>query len=210
MDVVVDALAQLAQRYDSIAQSLQTNSLVIVDNALPRVDCERIRQSALSTQSQGILRPAKIGASANARISEFRTDQITWLTESDASLRIYFEPLHALRRALNQQLFLGLQDVEAHFACFPPGASYARHLDRFSTDDARVLSSVYYLNEDWREAEGGQLRIHLAKDEHLDIWPVFNRLVLFLSAELEHEVMPASRERFSVAGWFRRTAIRPG
>jgi len=40
-------------------------------------------------------------------------------------------------------------------------------------------------------------------DAHLDIYPRDGRLVLFLSADFEHEVLPAARERLSVAGWFR-------
>ena len=111
-----------------------------------------------------------------------------------------------LRIDLNRALLLGLEDLEAHYALYPAGARYARHRDRFHDDDARVLSSVLYLNPDWRANDGGALRLHLgadAQNPHMDIYPTLGTLVLFLSAELEHEVLPASRERLSIAGWFR-------
>ena len=113
-----------------------------------------------------------------------------------------------MREALNRRLLLGMIELEAHYALYPPGAAYARHRDRFRDDDARVLSTVLYLNADWREEDGGALRLYLggdAKNPHLDIYPNAGTLVLFLSAEFDHEVLPATRERLSVAGWFRRS-----
>ena len=121
----------------------------------------------------------------------------------------YWSRMDDLRRTLNRTLLLGLHDLEAHYALYPPGACYARHRDRFRDDDARVLSSVLYLNADWNEGDGGSLRIHLAGSAaaaHVDVAPRGGTLVLFLSAEFEHEVLPASRERLSIAGWFRRSA----
>ena len=38
----------------------------------------------------------------------------------------------------------------------------------------------------------------------VDVQPEAGTLVLFRSADLPHEVLPARRERWSVAGWFRR------
>jgi SM-20-related protein len=39
-----------------------------------------------------------------------------------------------------------------------------------------------------------------------DIAPLMNRFALFLSADMPHEVLPASRERLSLTGWFKRRA----
>jgi SM-20-related protein len=113
--------------------------------------------------------------------------------------------MDALRVALNRRLLLGMEEFEAHFACYPPGAGYARHRDRFADDDARVLSLVAYLNADWPDDAGGALRLHLPGGIR-DIAPRAGTTVLFLSDEIEHEVLPATRERWSIAGWFRRRA----
>ncbi|MFT6394425.1 MAG: SM-20-related protein [Methylophilaceae bacterium] len=37
----------------------------------------------------------------------------------------------------------------------------------------------------------------------MDILPKSGRIVLFLSAKFWHEVLPATRERLSLTGWFR-------
>jgi SM-20-related protein len=49
------------------------------------------------------------------------------------------------------------------------------------------------------------LRLYLS-DHHLDVYPSGGKLVLFLSADFDHEVLPATRDRFSIACWFRRRA----
>ena len=139
--------------------------------------------------------------------SDIRGDRTRWLEASDASpaQRAYFDAMEALRIGLNRALMLGLDELESHFALYAPGKRYARHRDRFRDDDTRVLSSVLYLNHDWRESDGGALRLYLA-DRHLDIYPSAAKLVLFLSADFDHEVLPATRDRLSIAGWFRRRA----
>jgi SM-20-related protein len=118
----------------------------------------------------------------------------------------YWDAMQTLREALNRRLLLGMETLEAHYALYPAGAGYARHRDRFRDNDARVLSSVVYLNRGWRADDGGALRLHLP-DGTTDVAPVGGTLVLFLSDEIEHEVLPARRERLSIAGWFRRREI---
>lgn len=140
--------------------------------------------------------------------SSLRGDRTSWFDEAmlTAAQATYWHSLQALRKALNRQLLLGLETLEAHYALYPPGTGYARHRDRFRDDDARVLSSVLYLNRAWHPGDGGALRLHLPDGAH-DIAPIGGTLVLFLSADIEHEVLPATRERLSVAGWFRRREI---
>jgi SM-20-related protein len=108
---------------------------------------------------------------------------------------------------LNRTLWLGLDDFESHFACYAPSTGYARHLDCFRDDACRTVSAVLYLNQDWLPHQGGALRLHLGSGSAHDIAPVGGRLVLFLSAAIEHEVRPATRARLSLAGWFRRRPL---
>jgi SM-20-related protein len=132
-----------------------------------------------------------------------RGDATLWLDDArtgDAAAA-YLAQLDALRVALNRRLFLGVDEVEAHYALYPPGASYAKHRDRFRDDDARVVSFVTYLNPDWGDEDGGALRLSL-DDGDIDIAPRTGS-VCFLS-ELEHEVLPATRDRLSIAAWMRR------
>jgi SM-20-related protein len=107
-----------------------------------------------------------------------------------------------LRRTLNQELLLGLFEFECHLSMYQPGARYARHLDQFRDDDRRRVSCVLYLNENWCTADGGELRIY-ADGTYRDVLPQGGTLVIFLSQQFEHEVLPAHRERYSLTGWFK-------
>ena len=140
-----------------------------------------------------------------------RGDRILWLDElsADPAQQSLWKAIEALRLALNQGLQLGLFSFEAHYALYPPGASYRRHRDAFrdhgETSDVRVISCALYLNENWTPGDGGALRLYDG-DCARDVLPLAGRLVCFLSERFEHEVLPATRERLAVTGWFRRRA----
>ena len=169
-----------------------------------------LREDLRRLQAEGALAPASVGRGAGRDLRrDIRADATLWLDDprcGDAA-RDFLARIDALRVALNRRLFLGLDDCEAHYAAYPPGGGYARHRDRFRDSDARVVTLVSYLNDDWGDADGGALRLHGDGGGHVDIAPL-GASVCFLS-EREHEVLPAHRARFSIAAWFRRSA-RPG
>jgi SM-20-related protein len=144
---------------------------------------------------------------ARALQPKVRGDRIQWLEagQSDACDR-YLAIMETLRVALNRGLFLGLDDYESHFAFYAPGASYMPHRDRFRDDNRRTVSVIVYLNADWLPEHGGALRLHPEGLSMRDISPVGGRIAVFLSADMLHEVLPATRERLSLTGWFRRRA----
>ncbi|MEO7032029.1 MAG: 2OG-Fe(II) oxygenase [Herbaspirillum sp.] len=156
--------------------------------------------------STGALKPAAIGRGhAQTLQPEIRSDRILWLQSGQSpACDQYLTQMEALRMLLNQHLYLGLNDYESHFALYAPGATYQQHLDRFHDDDARTISCVTYLNQNWLDHEGGALRLHPPGHATQDIAPLGGDLILFLSAEIPHEVLPATRDRLSIAGWFRR------
>ena len=139
--------------------------------------------------------------------NKIRGDQIRWLNVGQSlACDMYLEVMESIRLVLNQNLFLGLEEYESHFAFYAPGTSYVKHIDRFRDDGRRTISVVIYLNENWRPEQGGALRLHFDGNFCEDISPLACRLVLFLSAEIAHEVLPATRDRLSIAGWFKRGA----
>lgn len=154
----------------------------------------------------GTLVLAAVGRAARQAVRpEIRGDRIAWLRAGQSpACDHYLDIMDTLRLALNQSFFLGLDNYESHFARYAPGAAYRRHVDRFRDDDLRTVSAVIYLNPDWLPGQGGALRLHPHGARARDVAPLAGRLVLFLSAEMMHEVLPASRERLSLAGWFRR------
>lgn len=154
----------------------------------------------------GALKVAAVGrGTARALAPLLRGDRILWLKAGQSmACDRYLQIMETLRLALNRSLYLGLEEYESHFAFYLPGARYLTHLDRFRDDDCRTVSVVIYLNADWLPEQGGALRLHPHGKASEDIAPIASRLVLFLSAEMPHEVLPATRDRLSLAGWFRR------
>jgi SM-20-related protein len=170
-----------------------------------------LRDEVTAHRDAGDLNPARTGRGAGRRAGTLRGDSTLWLDDAACGVAAarFLSALDALRIALNRELMLGLHEVEAHYAIYPPGAGYSRHRDRFRDDDARVVSLVCYLNAGWPADAGGHLRLHLADGPH-DIAPALGTTVMFLSGEIEHEVLPALRERISIAAWFRRRSMVPG
>lgn len=118
---------------------------------------------------------------------------------------IYLRWMECLRVALNRELFLGLAEFEAHYAHYPPGTFYKKHVDRHCDSNARVISVVFYLNNDWSAEAGGELLMHGEGGQPLfSVSPKGGTLLLFTSEDMPHEVRAATRERWSIAGWFRR------
>jgi len=156
--------------------------------------------------AEGDLVPAAVGRGPTQEVREkIRGDHIQWLEAGeDEACDQYLELMDSIRQALNRDLFLGLEDYESHFAMYPPGAFYRRHVDRFRDDDRRMVSAVIYLNDNWLPEHGGQLRMFLKDGVEYDVQPTGGCLVVFLSGEMPHEVLPATRERLSLTGWFRR------
>ncbi len=192
-----------------VAEAIRRESFAVVPSFLDRRAVRALADECRTRAASGQLTPASIGHGAE-RIAraDIRGDRTKWFDADDLTpaQREYWDAMDAMRVALNRELLLGLDELEAHFAMYAPGTTYARHRDAFHDDAARVLSSVLYLNDAWTERDGGALRMHFGDEKHLDVYPSAGTLVVFLSAEIEHEVLAAKRERLSVAGWFRRRA----
>jgi SM-20-related protein len=164
----------------------------------------RLLDLGLSRQAQ--FRAAGTGHGASFKTKSVRGDRIHWLelgNQGSAVEKDLAVCLEAMRAHLNQSLFLNLTSIEAHLAVYAPGEGYARHRDRFRDDDARTVSWVLYLNDDWLTCDAGALRLHLPTGP-MDVLPLAGRAVTFMSADIEHEVCITQRERWSVAAWFRQ------
>lgn len=160
------------------------------------------------------LSAAGIGrGSEHALRRDIRGDAIHWLDRESQAQRRYLAAMSELQQALNQALFLGLFEYEAHFAHYPPGAFYRRHLDSFRGRANRVISTVGYLNPDWPEDGGGEMLIFAPDDPEREVArvrPTAGTFACFLSETVPHEVLPTRLPRASIAGWFRRNASLGG
>jgi len=192
---------------ESIVTALADYGWHVVPGFFAEAETAALRAECLHAHAVGAFHAAGVGR-GQARIrSEVRGDHVLWVEEASAgpALRGALERFEALRQTVNQSLFLGLLDLETHFAVYPPGGGYQRHLDRFRDDDRRSLTVILYLNEDWREEDGGLLRFWPDPETvPLEIVPAGGTLVTFLSDRFWHEVLPTNRQRLSLTGWFRR------
>ncbi|MES2741349.1 MAG: 2OG-Fe(II) oxygenase [Pseudomonadota bacterium] len=190
----------------AIADDLTAQGWSQHDHFLPDDLTLALAAQCRALSQAGALQPSAVGRGAGQAVRHsIRGDRIGWLSEGQsAAVDRYLAIMDSLRLNLNRSLFLGLEDYESHFACYAPGAAYSRHLDRFRDDDRRTVSVVIYLNADWLPEHGGALRLYPPDQAARDVLPLGGRLALFLSAEMPHEVLPATRERLSLAGWFRR------
>lgn len=196
---------------EQIADQLAEQGWACMENWLTDPVASALAEEARQRWEAGAFRPAAVGRGTTEQLRlAVRGDQIDWWdpTQLSPAQQQYVQRLEQLLRDLNRLLFLNLATYEAHFALYPPQTRYQRHFDRFQNAPERTISTVLYLNQDWQIAEGGQLRLHLTTGSH-DLLPRWNRLVLFRSADLEHEVLPATRERLSITGWLRRRPVLP-
>ncbi len=149
---------------------------------------------------------AGIGRDQSHMLNQFvRRDRICWLQADHAPVSYYMEWTEQLREYLNRELFLGLFDYECHYAHYQPGGFYKKHYDTFQGSSTRRLSTALYLNPDWKTEDGGELVLYADDNETVleTVLPRFGNMVIFLSEEFPHEVLPCSRSRYSLTGWFR-------
>jgi len=189
-----------------IADALRRDGYAVCRGALPTAHSIALREHLMGMDGS-LYYQAGIGRQQNHSLTRsVRQDEICWINgESDAG-RQWLLWAAALQRELNRALLLGLFSFESHFAHYRPGAFYRRHLDAFRGEANRVLSLVAYLNTDWTPVDGGQLVLYRDHSEPVRVLPEMGTVAVFLSEEFPHEVLPARRDRYSIAGWFRVNA----
>ncbi|HEY9101374.1 2OG-Fe(II) oxygenase [Chitinimonas sp.] len=203
-------MTSLATRIPALIDAIAEQGWVVLDDFLSPAAIDALRDEAASRLGAGQFHRAGVGRSEGHAVRDtVRGDSVRWLdagAPSPAELP-YWEAITQLQEALNRELFLGIREGEFHYAHYPVGSFYKRHIDRFRDDDARTVSVVLYLNQDWVVGNGGELRIWTNPDQpahYVDISPQGGRLVLFLSERFWHEVLPAQQPRWSLTGWMRR------
>jgi SM-20-related protein len=125
---------------------------------------------------------AGIGAlDQNTINKKIRGDATYWLTRNkDTNLQPFWELVDELLFVFNKFCYLSLKGYEFHFAKYPPGGHYDKHIDQFQDRNNRMISVVIYLNDEWQQGDGGELEI-FNRDQSVKIEPRAGRCVLFKS-----------------------------
>ncbi|MEZ4462785.1 MAG: 2OG-Fe(II) oxygenase [bacterium] len=177
---------------------------LVCDNVLGHATARRVYNRILELAREGELRRAGIGRMGGHRLDEsIRQDLIAWLTpdlaDSFIEVRTLFEQVLEFA---NTQCWLGLKRFDTQLALYPgDGAQYDRHRDAFAGQNNRRLTSIYYPNVDWEPAHGGQLRLFY-EDREEEVEPRGDRMVIFLSEALDHQVLPVFHPRAAVTAWY--------
>ncbi|MFV5489716.1 2OG-Fe(II) oxygenase [Acinetobacter sp. ASP199] len=185
---------------DQILDDLDQHGFSIIDNAYDQTYVEQL--IAECTDNLARFRDAAI---QNGVVSNIRSDHILWLTEDLKISNQHVQTLHALSYELNRAFFLGIKDVEAHFACYNAGEFYALHRDNPQGKNGRMISAVYYLHDEWQDDWGGELHLQDKNEQWHILQPKPNRIAMFQS-DLLHEVVKAKHQRLSITAWLRSDA----
>ena len=188
--------------YLKITDALVDNGYIIIEDAL---DAKLVNKLLNVVEEERGFKQAGISGGGKLHLDNFkRRDKILWLNEDSSAQSEFLAFSEGLREYLNRTLYLGLSYYEAHFAIYEKGDFYEKHLDAFKGSKNRVVTTVLYLNEEWREKDGGELVIYDKNHKKIiKVTPTSGTLVVFLSDKFPHEVLVASSKRYSIAGWFR-------
>lgn len=191
--------------FEMIAANLTEKGYSITPNGLPADLAQGLLLHA-SAMPQHQFDPAGIGRDQEQILNRFvRSDEICWINGESPVGTQWLDWARSLQVFLNRRLYLGLFSFESHFAHYGPGDFYKRHYDAFRGEANRILSLVVYLNPGWGPDDGGELVLYRSDEdrEGIKVTPALGTVVVFLSEDFPHEVLPASRDRYSIAGWFR-------
>jgi SM-20-related protein len=216
----------------SIDADLKDGGVSVRDRFLTPAQIRALAECARLRRARGDFDAARIGSERSLqRREDIRGDATCWIVPPlSPAEQMLLEELERLRLELNREALLGLFELELHYAWYPPGAGYARHVDQPQGRAQRRVSLVLYLNENWTPGAGGELRIFdaagggrdgadsaahgrcdsaghgrpdMPTERYRDIEPIAGRLVCFLTPGREHAVLPTQRDRLSISGWFR-------
>ncbi|MBL6746223.1 MAG: 2OG-Fe(II) oxygenase [Pseudomonadales bacterium] len=191
--------------FEHIAHGIEERGYAHLPGALPSAIADSLVEYVAQLEGYAFHRAAT-GRKQHQIHNQFvRRDRIHWIAESHPASAQWIAWSQRLRAYLNRRLFLGLFSFESHFSHYQAGDFYRKHVDAFKGESNRILSLVAYLNRGWEPDQGGELVIYSPEDESelFKVTPTFATLVLFLSEEFSHEVLPTTRDRFAVAGWYR-------
>lgn len=197
------------QAIDNMLSALEEQGWFVSDELIPHELTQQLLAEGQQRWDLGQFHDARIGRRQHLTLAaDLRGDSILWLESDDqypASQEL-FTLTGLMQQAFNRYFFLGLKQIELHYARYASGTGYTRHLDQHQNTSFRKITLVSYLNPDWTAEDGGELVLYdpfNPTQELQRILPIAGRTVIFRSELIEHEVMPCKKPRWSVTGWFR-------
>lgn len=192
-------------QFEHLISGFIENKVGITENFLSNNLAAQLKANLLDLYSEQYLRPAGIGNNAKlVQDKQLRSDVIYWLDRKhdNATENLFLDFIDSFVNYLNRTCYTGITGYEFHYALYEKGSFYKRHLDQFQDNKSRQFSMIMYLNEDWKEGDGGELCVYQGAEKQV-ISPVSGKCVFFKSSELEHEVLMSQVPRLSITGWLK-------
>ena len=181
---------------------LVNDGWIVIDNVFNN-------KALLALQAEsGFINYRDAQLTAGIQVRTIRGDKIRWINKEFFAGFYYLQSINELGALFNRTLFAGIRHSEAHYACYPIGFGYQWHNDNPVNRHERIISAVFYMNDDWETGDGGALEVIDKYGIYHEIMPIANRLVLF-DSNLTHQVQIAHRQRYSIATWMRSDDLVP-
>jgi len=191
--------------YESLIESIIHKGYGIADGFIEERLMEGLLTIADRKYQKGTFHQAGIGKGEDfTKDQSIRSDYILWIQPDTGFMeeQAFLAAIADFVAYMNRTCFTAINNYEFHYATYPVGSFYGRHLDQFKNDDSRKFSIICYLNPNWSPSYGGELVIYTEGGME-KILPIACRMVCFESARLEHEVLMATKPRKSITGWLR-------
>jgi SM-20-related protein len=199
----------MEESFEELISSFIENKVGISKDFLSEELAGNLKNNLLRLYEEEELKSAGIGHFGTfTKNKEIRSDVIYWLDKKNNNpYEIeFFALIEEFIAYLNKECFTGIRSYEFHYALYKPGAFYKKHFDQFQDTNNRQFSMITYLNLDWDESDGGELKIY-DEDTTQIISPTNRKTVFFKSNELEHEVLVTYKLRLSITGWLRKDIL---
>jgi len=177
--------------------------------------CTELLNSAENKFNSNQFKVAALARSVTPQL-DLRNDSTFWLDAKSSALSdieaAALQQLGLLAAMLKNHFRVSITEFECHYAVYPVGHYYRKHIDTTAANNKRVFSFVIYLNHSWQPDDGGELQGYAQDVENkknnqepllFRIPPKIGTMILFKS-DLEHEVLTTYKKRYSLTGWFRR------
>lgn len=195
----------MEQAFETIINSFLEDRVGLNNSFLNNDLSNNLKENLLLLYKEKQLKTAGIGNNSNLLKDKLiRSDSIYWLDRKHDNVHEnnFLDLMDEFVKYLNRTCYSGITGYEFHYAFYEKGSFYKRHLDQFRDNSKRAYSMIMYLNEDWKEGDGGELCIY-HKDHSQIVSPMNGKCVFFKSSELEHEVLLSLKPRMSITGWLK-------
>lgn len=202
------ALAR-AVRSGGAGRELAERGFAVVDGSVPASFVSRARAEVRSMRAAGrmaencthMVLGGGGGVEFMPKRGVFEAEAVSGCSEEWPELGGVFDDLELLAaledaggdRLVAQTVKAQVNDGDG--ACFP------LHFDTDGVVDSRRFTCIVYLNEAWRDGDGGELRLYPFPGPAVDVQPLAGRAVLFDSYNMLHRVLPSHAERCCFTVW---------